>query len=325
MLSTIALLSVRFCGMKNSFKYYAEKLAAFADVSRDGYAIFTEDDRLLCANRAFMDVFFVDEAKLIGQYFNDIMHHAFLSNKGPRIDTDNIDNWLNRVQQLRRSREFRLFEVDLVDGRWFLFSEQTLPNKEMLLQTKDITKQKIIEQHLNEHARRLTDLALTDELTQIANRRSFVASVESEITRCSRQQSAMAFFLLDIDHFKNVNDSYGHQAGDTVLRQIAALVKSTLREYDIFGRIGGEEFGVFLAQTDRSTAEEVAERLRQLIATETLYIDGQQLNVTLSIGIALAREKTSFEQLYADADAALYQAKHSGRNRVIVAEYCIIL
>ena len=325
MLSTIALLSVRFCCMKNSFKYYAEKLAAFADVSRDGYAILTADDRLLCANRAFMDVFFVEESKLIGQYFSDIMRNAFHPSKGPRIDADNIDAWLNRVQQLRRSRDFRLFEVDLVDGRWFLFSEQTMPDGEMLLQTKDITKQKIMEQHLNEHARRLTDLALTDELTQIANRRSFVASVQSEITRCSRQLCAMAFFLLDIDHFKTINDTYGHQAGDAVLRQLAALVKRTLREYDIFGRIGGEEFGVFLSQTNRETAEEVAERLRQLIAHEAFFIDGRELNITLSIGIALARDKTSFEQLYADADAALYQAKHSGRNKVIVAEYCIIL
>lgn len=311
--------------MENSFKHYAQKLAAFADVSRDGYAIFTADDKLLCANQAFTNVFVVDEAKLIGRYFSDIMRNAFDTGKGPRIDTDNIDTWLSRVQQLRRSRDFRLFEVDLVDGRWFLFSEQTLPDGEMLLQTKDITKQKIVEQHLNEHTRKLTDLALTDELTQIANRRSFVASVQAEITRCSRLHCGMAFFLLDIDHFKSVNDTYGHQAGDDVLRQIARLIKTTLREYDIFGRIGGEEFGIFLAETTRDTAIEVAERLRQQIADQSLYIDGNTLHITISVGIALARDNANFEQLYADADAALYQAKHSGRNRVVVAEYCVIL
>jgi diguanylate cyclase (GGDEF)-like protein len=254
-----------------------------------------------------------------------ILLTAFRTRKGPRIDTDNIDSWLSRVQLLRRSRNFRLFEVDLVDGRWFLFSEQTLPGGEMLIQAKDITKQKIVEQHLNEHTRRLTDLALTDELTQIANRRSFVASVEAEIARCNRQHDAMAFFLLDIDHFKAVNDTYGHQTGDEVLRQVAKLVKKTLREYDIFGRIGGEEFGIFLAETDHDTSMAVAERLRQQIAEEILYVDGGELRITMSIGIALARDKTSFEQLYADADAALYQAKHTGRNRVVLAEYCVIL
>ena len=311
--------------MKNSFTHFAAKLAEFADASRDGYAIFSADDILLCANKAFLDVFFRPEAELIGQSFAAIMRNAFRTQKGPRIDADNIETWLSRVQQLRRSRDFRLFEVDLVDGRWFLFSEQTLPDGEMLLQTKDITKQKIVEQHLNEHTRKLTDLALTDELTQIANRRSFVASVQAEITRCSRQHCAMAFFLLDIDHFKNVNDTYGHQAGDEVLRQVARLVKTTLREYDIFGRIGGEEFGIFLAQTSRDTAIEVAERLRQQIADEKLHIDGRELRITLSVGIALARDNANFEQLYADADAALYQAKHSGRNRVVVAEYCVIL
>lgn len=149
--------------------------------------------------------------------------------------------------------------------------------------------------------------------------------MQAEITRCRRHHCAVAFFLLDIDHFKHVNDTYGHQAGDEVLRQVARLVKSTLREYDILGRIGGEEFGIFLAETSRDTAVEVAERLRQQIADEKLHIDGRELRITLSVGIALARDKANFEQLYADADTALYQAKHSGRNKVVVAEYCVIL
>ena len=110
-----------------------------------------------------------------------------------------------------------------------------------------------------------------------------------------------------------------------MLQQLARLVKRTLREYDIFGRIGGEEFGIFLAETSRDTAREVAERLRQQVESEPMLADGRELFITLSIGIALSRSNTSFEQMYADADAALYQAKHSGRNQVIVAEYCVIL
>lgn len=311
--------------MGNTFKLFANKLAEFVDVSHDGYSIYSAEDILLCANQAFLAVFLRSETELIGQSFDEIMSVAFRTQKGPRIDTNDIDDWLKRAHKLRRSREYRLFEVDLVDGRWFLFSEQTLPHGEMLVQTKDITKQKIVEQHLNEHAKRLTNLALTDELTRIANRRSFVASVQAEITRCSRQNSAMAFLLLDIDHFKNINDTYGHQAGDEVLRQVAKLIKATLREYDIFGRIGGEEFGIFLAETGRNTSIDVAERLRKQIADEKLHIDGHILQITLSIGLALASEKTSFEQLYADSDAALYQAKHGGRNKVVLAEYCVIL
>jgi len=116
-----------------------------------------------------------------------------------------------------------------------------------------------------------------------------------------------------------------YQAGDAVLKQVARLVTSTLREYDIFGRIGGEEFGIFLAETSRNTAIEVAERLRQQVAGEVLHINGNQLQITTSVGVAHACDKVTFEQLYADADAALYQAKHSGRNKVVVAEYCVIL
>lgn len=311
--------------MPNTFKHFAGKLAEFADASRDGYAIFSAGDILLCANNAFIEVFFKTSGELIGAHFNDIMRAAFKSKKGPKIETHDIEAWLRWVQQLRRSREFRLFEVDMVDGRWFLFSEQMLPDGEILLQTKDITKQKITEQHLNEHARHLTNLALTDELTQIANRRSFVASVKSEIKRCSRQNSPVALLLLDIDHFKRINDTYGHHAGDEVLRQLAQLIKTTLREYDTFGRIGGEEFGIFLAETEQKTAFDVAERLRQLIADTLLPVENQQLQITLSIGIALAERESSFEQLYADADDALYEAKRSGRNKTVIADHCVLL
>lgn len=311
--------------MMSSFSLYADKLAEFVDVSQDGYAIFDRHDVLICCNQAFTTLFFMPASQMIGKTFADTMRAVYFAKQGLKIDTDNIDDWLARVKQLRRSRQFRLFEVDLIDGRWFLFSEQVLASGELLLQAKDITKQKIVEQHLNENARRLSDLALTDELTQIANRRSFVASVNSEISRCSRINAAVAFFLLDIDHFKAVNDTYGHQAGDKVLKEIASLAKTTLREYDIFGRMGGEEFGIFLAETSHDIALEVAERLRLQIAAHPFNLDGKNITVTVSIGLALSRENLSFEQLYADADAALYQAKHSGRNKVVIAEFCVIL
>lgn len=311
--------------MENSFKRHERQLIEFVEVSHDGYAIFSAEDILVCANDAFLNVFISPEADMIGHSFSRIMRNAFLLQKGPLIDTEDIDSWLERVQSLRRSREFRLFEVDLVDGRWFLFSEQTLRSGEILIQAKDITKQKIVEQHLNERTRNLANLALTDELTQIANRRSLVASTNAEVARCYRQHLPMAFCLLDIDHFKVVNDTYGHQVGDQVLKQVANIIKSTLREYDIFGRIGGEEFAIFLAETNRVLAIEIADRLRSKVATQVLLIDGFEVYITLSVGIAHAQADTSFEQLYTSADAAFYEAKRSGRNKVIITETSSII
>lgn len=310
--------------MVSMFQHYAELLARFAEQSHDGYAIFSADDVLVCANKAFLGTFNQSAATLLGKSFTDIMRLAFEEKTGPKIETQDIEQWLARAQQVRRQREFRLFEVDLIDGRWFLFSEQTLVSGEILLQTKDITKQKILEQHLNERAQRLNDLALTDELTRIANRRSFVASVQSELNRCERLNCQIALLLLDIDHFKSINDNFGHQAGDEVLQQLARLVSSTLREYDIFGRIGGEEFGVFLAETDQKTAMAVAERLCQLVAGSPFSAAGQQLTVTVSIGVATGYN-LSFESLYQEAGTALYKAKHSGRNQVALAAAAVLL
>lgn len=307
--------------MINSFHHYAKLLADFANQSKDGYAIFSADDILICANNAFLGTFNQTVNNMIGLNFTEIIRLAFTEKTGPKIDTDDIEQWLVLAAKERRSRDFRLFEVDLVDGRWFLFSEQLLPTGELLLQTKDITKQKILEQHLSERTRSLTNLALTDELTRIANRRSFVASVQSELSRCERSNFKVALLLLDIDYFKSVNDNHGHQAGDAVLQQVAKRISGTLREYDIFGRIGGEEFGVFLAETDRTTAAEVAERLRQLIAAEPFVLSGLALPVTISIGVATGT-CMSFEQLYAEADSALYKAKHAGRNQVVMAVPC---
>lgn len=310
--------------MPNAFHHYATLLADFANQSKDGYAIFSADDTLVCANDAFLGTFNQNANVVIGLTFQAIMRLAFHNKTGPRFDTNDIEQWLANSAQVRRSREFRLFEVDLIDGRWFLFSEQTLPSGELLLQTKDITKQKILEQHLNERTRCLTDLALTDELTRIANRRSFVASVQSEIARCERSQLNIALLLIDIDHFKSVNDNYGHQAGDEVLKQLARRISGTLREYDIFGRIGGEEFGIFLAETERKTAVAVAERLRQLVAKDPFPIAGLSLAVSISVGVATGA-CLSFEQLYSEADMALYKAKSAGRNQVSVAAPCIAL
>tara|TARA_R110000868_G_scaffold121886_3_gene323368 strand:+ start:1122 stop:2051 length:930 start_codon:yes stop_codon:yes gene_type:complete len=295
------------------------KIGKFLEYSCDGYGIFDQDDILIACNKAFADIFEIPHHDIINKSFADIVRITQCSQKGIKIDSTDIEQWLIYAKSRRRSQEFRVFEVDLMDGRWFLLSEQTLADGEMLTHARDITNLKLNEKHLAESTVKLRTLALTDELTQIANRRSFIESVKSEINRCQRQQAAMAFLLLDIDYFKKINDTYGHLTGDQVLVTITTLIKTMLREYDIFGRLGGEEFGIFLAKTSPKTAEEVAERIRETIMQHNFVVDGNIIKVTLSIGISLATQDCKFESLYKNADRLLYEAKHAGRNKVMLA------
>ncbi len=163
-------------------------------------------------------------------------------------------------------------------------------------------------------------LAATDVLTGLSNRRDFMVRGQAEIMRALRYGSNACAMMLDIDHFKRVNDSWGHGVGDDVIRQVAAVAGDTVRVVDIIGRIGGEEFAVLLPETSIEGALAVAERLRADVASRTVSLaEGQILNVTISIGVAeIMQEDQSLGQLLGRADTALYEAKQLGRNRVCV-------
>ncbi|CAG1020796.1 Diguanylate cyclase DgcM [Methylococcales bacterium] len=157
-----------------------------------------------------------------------------------------------------------------------------------------------------------------DYLTGIANRRHFMEQGEMELARAQRYGNSLSIFMLDIDHFKKINDSFGHAVGDKVLQKMGCIFAQTLREVDIPGRLGGEEFAVLLPETNSSKALEVAERLRNFVANTTIPLEaGVSLQFTICIGVATLREKISnIDSLLNLADKALYQAKDSGRNKV---------
>lgn len=163
--------------------------------------------------------------------------------------------------------------------------------------------------------------AHTDFLTELANRRFFLEQAESELARALRYQKSLSLFMFDIDHFKAINDSYGHKSGDMVLQNLAAILKLSLREVDFVGRMGGEEFAVILPETDTGEALDAAERLRRAIANARMPTEsGRQIGVTVSIGVATLNDtSTDIETLLKHADDALYLAKNSGRNQVRLA------
>lgn len=165
----------------------------------------------------------------------------------------------------------------------------------------------------------LRQLATHDELTGLLNRREFDRILNEEQDRASRFQHALALLMIDVDFFKRVNDSYGHPAGDVVLREISARLAATVRNVDKVARYGGEEFAVILVQTDLNGAVDVARRIREAVAAAPISVASDvALPITVSVGVAaLSREATTAAALLAHADKALYAAKAGGRDRVV--------
>ncbi len=155
-----------------------------------------------------------------------------------------------------------------------------------------------------------------DGLTGVHNKRFFHETLEREVSRCKRYGRVLSLIVFDIDLFKSVNDTYGHIAGDAVLRQLASLVRVNIRREDIFARVGGEEFALILPETQGPEASAVADKIRKLVEASEFSFDTITIPVTVSLGVASLDPADSAESLFARADANLYRAKQAGRNRV---------
>jgi diguanylate cyclase (GGDEF)-like protein len=166
----------------------------------------------------------------------------------------------------------------------------------------------------------LYDLAITDGLTRLFISRYFHQRLEEEIVRTRRTSLPLSLLMCDLDHFKRVNDTYGHQTGDAVLIAVARQAKSVFREVDIPCRYGGEEFAIILPNTDRAGAQVVAERFREAIAKHAFLTPTGEHRVTISIGVSAYRLGRTKDELIGEADKALYAAKEAGRNRVVIHE-----
>jgi diguanylate cyclase (GGDEF)-like protein len=172
---------------------------------------------------------------------------------------------------------------------------------------------------LQSKQRDLERLTRLDGLTGLYNRRTFVELTDLELVRAQRQGSATAILLLDLDHFKRVNDTWGHPAGDAVLKNVASVVSKSVRSTDLVGRLGGEEFIILLPGTSVLAARKLAEKVRSRLEANPTLFEQTTIRTTASIGLAgtTAAEKREFDQLYNDADKALYAAKQRGRNQVV--------
>lgn len=159
-------------------------------------------------------------------------------------------------------------------------------------------------------------MAITDGLTNLCNRKQLDTLLTEEIPRAQRHGRDLSLLMFDIDHFKSVNDTYGHLTGDSVLRNLSSILQKRLRPNDKLGRYGGEEFCAILPETSLSSAAIIADELRTMVGAHPFNAEGKDIRVTVSIGVGCLRPDMTMEQLYKAADDKLYQAKRTGRNKV---------
>ncbi|MDX2370836.1 MAG: GGDEF domain-containing protein [Colwellia sp.] len=171
---------------------------------------------------------------------------------------------------------------------------------------------------LEESVKELHKLSMIDNLTNIYNRRYFFKMSQDIISLAKREEKKVSLLMIDIDHFKNINDTYGHQGGDSILINLVKEIEKVMRKSDVFARIGGEEFAVLLHNASVEGAIVIAEKIRATIENKTFIYNTTTINLTISIGIAeLNKNNTTIETLYTQADKQLYFAKNNGKNRVV--------
>ena len=185
---------------------------------------------------------------------------------------------------------------------------------------RDILEQEVKERtkDLEEVNKKLELISKTDELTGLPNRREMNETIANEMGRSSRTHKPFCFIFIDIDHFKNINDTYGHACGDVILKSVAQTIRGLLRKYDVFARYGGEEFLTLLPETDLEGAAVVAERFRKQIEKMTVRYADFTIKITITLGVAKFDDRLGADRSIQMADKALYQGKEGGRNRVIV-------
>jgi diguanylate cyclase (GGDEF)-like protein len=215
--------------------------------------------------------------------------------------------------------------IQLNDKRRGMFNDEKIEFLEMIAEQIALAVQNsLIHTRLQDTLKEIKTLnrkleiaAKTDPLTGLINRKAFLAVADYEKKRFSRSKKPFSIIMCDIDHFKSINDSLGHDAGDYVLVQIAELLKNSVRQQDTVCRWGGEEFIILLPETDLSGGKKLADKLRKSIEYQDFYFKSKELKITMSFGITFCKEDITVYSYIKEADELMYQAKKSGRNRVV--------
>ncbi|MFH2125766.1 MAG: diguanylate cyclase [Pseudomonadota bacterium] len=289
------------------------RLEFITNTAQDAITLVNSRDQVQFWNLAAERLFGYSREEAMGQ---DLHHLVASSEQIPAVvkglevfgQTGQGPIFEGRLEVLARRKDGSHFPAEVsasafsMDGQWYAAGS-----------VRDITERK-----QNEEA--LKRLANTDGLTGVLNRRRFMELSRQEVARSHRYGGPLSLIMLDVDHFKAVNDSYGHEVGDEVLVSLSQVCRQVLRQVDLFGRVGGEEFMALLPETGLEAAAMVAERLRNALAAQAVSASKPELRVTISLGVAQLTPETRLSDLMRLADDAMYRAKQNGRNRVEISD-----
>jgi diguanylate cyclase (GGDEF)-like protein len=275
-----------------------------------GVVVLDRERRARFVNRAFRRIWRVaDEFADNSPGFLKLMYHGCGADDYA-VAHERLGAYVEEQMALIRTGEDRALDIRLADGEVMQFRCKALPGGRRLLTYGNVSG-------LVRRADMFERLASVDGMTGLYNRRHFLALAEAEWARFRRYGRAPALLMIDIDRFKSINDGYGHDVGDRVIKEVAGLLRTTMRATDTLGRVGGEEFAAMLPEATLDSACNAGERLRATVAERVVTANGERLPVTVSIGAVLAEpQMRGVEDLMKGADIALYEAKNSGRNRV---------
>ncbi|MEM1200128.1 MAG: diguanylate cyclase [Pseudomonadota bacterium] len=278
----------------------------------DGFAYYDKDDRLRVFNEQYRSIY-TKSAHLMtpGVTFEEVIRGGVACGQYPEA-VDREEAWVEKRLEAHQNPGDPI-EQRLEDGRWLRIEERKTKDGGTVGIRVDITEVKRREHELER-------LSTTDALTGLSNRRAFMDRIAQEHERVRRYGGLMGVLLIDVDHFKTINDTFGHLTGDVVLKELAEVLSEVLRTPDVVCRYGGEEFAAFLPETSMGGAFSTAERLREAVEGHQFCSGNPTIDVTVSIGVTQTDERDKrYEKALNRADQALYKAKEAGRNRVVVA------
>ncbi len=238
------------------------------------------------------------------------------------LDSDSVSRRHARIEH----RDSRIYVTDLDSTNGTYVNDEADPVSNCQLRRGDQVKiGDTIFKYLSgsdveaQYHETIFNMTITDGLTDVGNKKRLDQVVQKEIPRATRHRRELALLMIDIDHFKDVNDTYGHLAGDSVLREMASILQKRLRPDDELGRYGGEEFAALLPETSLEGAVKIADDLRKLVEGHPFVVEGEQIKITVSIGVAELQPGMDAKAFFRASDEQLYKAKNGGRNRVCPA------
>lgn len=283
------------------------RLVEAVDALPDGLVFYDDEDRLVLSDKRYREIY-AESADLIvpGARFEDIIRGGVERGQYPEA-AGREDEFVRERVKIHQNPGDPV-EQELPGDRWLRIQEGKTTDGGLIGFRFDITT-------IKRQERKLSHLVWTDGLTGTLNRTRFVDLANREFGRSVRHQRPLAVLVADVDHFKQINDQYGHAAGDHALIELAKRWQANLRDHDLIGRLGGEEFGILLPETSEVDAFCVAEKIRQRTEALPFRYDGALLNITVSIGIAVVCEGTKcIDDVLLAADKSLYEVKRNGRN-----------